>query len=61
MRKWYLGCWVFDAQKRHIGLVRAYIDLTKAYDKANRLGIPEEIVLMIVAFHEASKAVLLLN
>eukprot|EP01036_Dinobryon_divergens_P034126 gene34126-44094_t len=59
-----------DAQKGHIGLVRAYIDLTKAYDKVNRevlwtilrrLGIPEEIVLMIVAFHEASKAVLLLN
>eukprot|EP01036_Dinobryon_divergens_P035907 gene35907-46617_t len=59
-----------DAQKRHIGLVRAYIDLTKAYDKVNRevlwkilrrVGVPEEMVLMIIAFHEAAKAVLLLD
>ncbi len=59
-----------DAAKRHTGLVRGYIDLTKAYDKVNRgilwqilrlYGIPEEIVAVIIAFHEAAQAVLQLN
>ena len=59
-----------DATKRHTGLVREYIDLTKAYDKVNieilwkilRLyGLPEEIVVVIIAFHEAAQAVLQLN
>ena len=56
-----------DATKRHTGLVRGYIDLTKAYDKVNRgllwqilrlYGIPEEIVVVVIAFHEAAQAVL---
>lgn len=59
-----------DAQKRHVGLVRGYIDLTKAYDKVNREvlwkilrrhGIPEEIVKIIIGFHEGSTAVLQIN
>jgi hypothetical protein len=59
-----------DATKRHTGLVRGYIDLTKAYDKVNRevlwkilrlYGVPEEIVAVIIAFHEAARAVLQLN
>lgn len=59
-----------DATKRHIGLVRGYIDLTKAYDKVNRellwnilrrYGLPEELVLVIMAFHEAAQATLQLN
>ena len=60
-----------DASKRHSGLVRGYnIDLTKAYDKVNRsilwkilrlYGLPEEVVVMIIMFHEAAQAVLQLN
>ena len=59
-----------DATKRHTGLVRGYIDLTKAYNKVNReilwkilrlYGLPEEIVVVIVEFHEAARAVLQLN
>ena len=59
-----------DAQKRHVGLVRGYIDLTKAYDKVNREvlwkilrrhGIPEEIVKIIIGFYEGSTAVLQIN
>ena len=59
-----------DATKRHTGLVRGYIDLTKAYDKVNRellwkilrlYGIPEEMVVVIIAFHEAARAVLQLE
>ena len=59
-----------DAAKRHTGLVRGCIDLTKAYDKVNRevlwkilrlYGVPEEIVVVIIAFHEAARAVLQLN
>jgi len=59
-----------DATKRHPGLVRGYIDLTKAYDKVNRavlwkilrlLGVPEELVVVIIAFHERAQAVLQLN
>ena len=60
-----------DATKRHTALVRGYNDLTKAYDKVNRellwkilrllYGIPEEMVLVIIAFHEAAQAVLQLD
>ena len=59
-----------DAQKRHIGLVRGYIDLTKAYDKVNRevlwkilrrFGIPEEMVKIVIGYHEGSTAVLQIN
>ena len=59
-----------EATKRHAGLVRGYINLTKAYDKVNRgllwqilrlYGIPEEIVVVVIAFHEAAQAVLQLN
>jgi len=59
-----------DATKRHTGLVRGYIDLTKAYNKVNRevlwkilrlYGVPEEIVVVIIAFHESATAVLQLN
>ena len=60
-----------DATKRHSGLVRGYIDLTKAYDKVNRdilwkilrlYGLPtEEVVEMIIMFHEAAQAMLQLN
>ena len=44
--------------------------MTKAYDKVNRevlwkilrfYGVPEEIVAVIIAFHEAARAVLQLN
>ena len=50
--------------------MRGYIDLTKAYDKVNRailwkilrlFGVPEELVLVIIAFHDAAQAVLQLN
>ncbi len=50
--------------------MRGYIDLTKAYDKVNRavlwkilrlLGVPEELVVVIIAFHERAQAVLQLN
>ena len=59
-----------NATKRHTGLVRGYIDLTKAYDKVNRgllwqilrlYGVPEEIVVVVIAFHDAAQAVLQLN
>jgi hypothetical protein len=59
-----------DATKRHTELVRGYIDLTKAYDKVNReilwkilrlFGVPEEMVGVIIAFHEGAQAVLQLN
>ena len=59
-----------DAQKRHIGLVRGYIDLTKAYDKVNRevlwkilrrYGLPERLVKVIIGFHEGSTARLQIN
>ena len=59
-----------EATKRHTGLVRGYIDLTKAYDKVNRgllwqilrlYGIPEEIVVVVIAFHEDAQAVLQLS
>jgi hypothetical protein len=52
------------------GLVRGYIDLTKACDKVNRgvlwrilrlYGVPEAIVKVIIAFHESAQAVLQLN
>ena len=46
-----------------------YIDLTKAYDKVNRavlwkvllrlFGLPEEFVVVIIAFHEAAAQVVL--
>ena len=51
-------------------LVRGYINLTKAYDKVNRavlwkmlrlFRVPEELVVVITAFHEAAQAVLQLN
>jgi hypothetical protein len=54
----------------HTALVRGYIDLTKAYNKVNRellskilrlYGVPEEIVIVIIAFHEAVQAVLQLD
>jgi hypothetical protein len=54
-----------DAQKRHIGLVRGYIDLTKAYDKVNRevlwkilqrYGLPEKMIKIIIGFHEGATA-----
>ena len=59
-----------DATKRHTGLVRGYIDLTKAYEKVNRevlwkilrlYGVSEEIIAVIIAFHETATAVLQLN
>ena len=59
-----------DAQKRHIGLVRGYIDLTKAYDKVNRevlwkilrrYGLPEMLIKIIIGFHEGSTARLQIN
>ena len=61
-----------DTNKRHnTGLVRGFFDLTKAYDKVNsgvlwrilrRLyGVPETIVVVIIAFHEAAQTVLQLN
>ncbi len=54
-----------DAEKEHTGLVRCYIDLTEAYDKVNRAilwklmrlsGIPEEIVNIVISFHEGAIA-----
>ena len=59
-----------DAEKEHTGLVRCYIDLTKAYDKVNRqslwkllrlYGIPEELVRIIISFHEGAIARLRLD
>ena len=59
-----------DAQKRHIGLVRGCIDLTKAYDKINRevlwkilhrYGLPEEMIKIIIGFHEGATAAIQLN
>jgi len=50
--------------------VRCYIDLTKAYDKVNRqilwkmlrlYGIPEELVKIIISFHEGATARLWLD
>ena len=59
-----------DAQKRHIGLVRGYIKLTKAYDKVNRevlwkilhrYGLPEKMIKIIIGFHEGATASLQIN
>jgi exonuclease III len=59
-----------SAEKEHTGLVRCYIDLTKAYDKVNRellwkllrlYGIPEELVRIIISFHEGAVAKLRFN
>ncbi len=50
--------------------MRCYIDLTKAYDKVNRqilwkmlrlYGIPEELVKIIISFHEGATARLWLD
>ena len=50
--------------------MRCYIDLTKAYDKVNRqilwkmlrlYGIPEELVKIIISFHEGAIARLRLD
>jgi hypothetical protein len=60
-----------DAEKEHTGLlVRCYIDLTKAYDKVKReilwklmrlYGIPEELVKIVISFHEGAIARLRLD
>ena len=59
-----------DAEKDHTGLVRCYIDLTKAYDKVKReilwklmrlYGIPEELVKIVKSFHEGAIARLRLD
>ena len=59
-----------DAEKEQTGLVRCYIDLTKAYDKVNReilwklmrlFGIPEELVKIVISFHEGAIARLRLD
>ena len=73
---WHTGCDInlsttgIDATKRHTGLVRGNIDLTKAYDKVNRgilwkilrlYEVPEELIVVIIAFRESAKAVLQIN
>ena len=60
-----------SAKKEHSGLVRCYVDLTKAYDKVNRAtlwrllrlyGIPEELMInVIMSFHEGAIAKLRFN
>ena len=59
-----------DAQKRHIGLFRGCIDLTKSYDKINRevlskilhrYGLLEEMIKIIIGFHEGAAAAIQLN
>ena len=59
-----------SAEKEHSGLVRCYVDLTKAYDKVNRAtlwrllriyGIPEELINVIMSLHEGAIAKLRLN
>jgi hypothetical protein len=58
------------AEKEQTGLVRCYVDLTKAYDKVNRellwkllrlYGIPEELIRIIISFHQGAVAKLRFN
>jgi hypothetical protein len=57
-------------EKEQTELVRCYVDLTKAYDKVNREllwkllrlnGIPEELIRIIISFHQGAVAKLHFN